>query len=83
VKDKQYRIILMSPEICLGNSRFAALLKKPRWSCSILFMVVDEAHCIKQWGSEFQKQYTSLETLHSFHWGQGHLETGGNISGTW
>jgi len=29
-------------------------------------MVVDEAHCIKQWGAEFRKHYTSLETLRSF-----------------
>ena len=36
------------------------------WSRSILFMVVDEAHCIKQWGGEFRKQFTSLETLRSF-----------------
>ena len=52
--------------MCLGNSGFAALLKEPWWSRSILFMVVDEAHCIKQWGSEFRKQYTSLETIRSF-----------------
>ena len=52
--------------MCLGNSGFAALLKEPRWSRSILFMVIDEAHCIHQWGAEFRKHYTSLETLRSF-----------------
>lgn len=52
--------------MCLGNSGFAALLKDPRWNRSILFMVVDEAHCIKQWGAEFRKHYLSLETLRSF-----------------
>jgi superfamily II DNA helicase RecQ len=31
-----------------------------------LFMVVDEAHCIKQWGAEFRKHYALLETLRSF-----------------
>jgi len=66
VRNKLYRIILTSPEMCLGNSRFAALLKEPRWSRSILFMVMDEAHCIKQWGGEFRKQFTSLETIRSF-----------------
>jgi superfamily II DNA helicase RecQ len=66
LKGKRYRIILTSPEMCLGDSGFAALLKDPRWSRSILFMVVDEAHCIKQWGAEFRKHYTSLETLRSF-----------------
>lgn len=52
--------------MCLGDSGFAALLKEPRWSRSILYMVVDEAHCIKQWGGEFRKHYASLETLRSF-----------------
>jgi len=52
--------------MCLGNSGFAALLKEPQWSRSILFMVVDEAHCIKQWGAEFRKHYASLDTLRSF-----------------
>ena len=66
VKEKLYRIILTSPEMCLSDSGFAALLREPRWSRSILFMVVDEAHCIKQWGSEFRKHYTSLETLRAF-----------------
>ena len=37
VEAKHYRIILTSPEMCLGNSGFAALLKEPRWSRSILF----------------------------------------------
>ena len=66
VREKRYRILLTSPEMCLGDSGFAALLKEPRWSRSILFMVVDEAHCIKQWGAEFRKHYMSLETLRSF-----------------
>ena len=66
VKGKLYRIILTSPEMCLGDSGFSALLKDPRWSCSILSMIVDEAHCIEQWGAEFRKHYASLETLRSF-----------------
>ena len=42
------------------------LLNEPRWSRSILFVVVDEAHCIKQWAAEFRKHYASLDTLRSF-----------------
>ena len=56
----------MSPEMCLGDSGFVALLEDSRWSRSILFMVVDEAHCIKRWGGEFREHYASLETLHPF-----------------
>ena len=56
----------MSSEMCLGNCGFATLLKEPRWSHSILFMVVDETHCIKRWGAEFREHYASLDTHHSF-----------------
>jgi superfamily II DNA helicase RecQ len=66
LKEKRYRIILTSPEICLGDSGFATLFKDPRWSRSILFMVVDEAHYIKEWGAGFRKYYASLGSLRSF-----------------
>lgn len=66
VEKKHYRIILTSPEMCLGDSGFAALLKEPRWSRDILLMVIDEAHCIRHWGAEFRKHYSSLKTLRSF-----------------
>ena len=65
VTENHYRIILTSPEMCIGDSEFAALLKEPRWSRSILFMVVGEAHCTKQWDSGFRKHYTSMEALRS------------------
>jgi len=42
LKENRYGVILTSPEMCLGNSGFAALLKDPRWSRNILFMVVDD-----------------------------------------
>ena len=58
-------MILTSLEMCLGNSGFAVLLKEPRWSRGILLVVVDEAHCIHQWDTEFRKHYTTLEHVHS------------------
>jgi superfamily II DNA helicase RecQ len=64
VKDGRYRVIPTSPEMCLCDSGFAALLKEPRWSHHILFMVVDEAHCIDKWGAEFRRHYSSLQTGH-------------------
>ena len=66
VRNKLYQIILTFWEMCLGNSGFVVLLREPSWNRSILFMVVDEAHCIKQWGGDFRKQFTSLETIRSF-----------------
>lgn len=59
-------IILTSPGVRRGDGGSAALLKEPRWSCSTLCMVVDEVHCIKRRGSEFRKNYVSMETFSSF-----------------
>lgn len=66
LKERLYRIVLTSPEMCLDNSGFSVLLKDPQWSCSILFMVVNEAHHIEQWDTEFRRRYGTLDTLRSF-----------------
>ena len=43
LKEKPYRIIPTSPEMCLGNSEFTTLFKELWWSCSFILMVTDEA----------------------------------------
>jgi superfamily II DNA helicase RecQ len=31
-----------------------------------MFVVIDEAHCIAQWGQKFRKMYSSLDKLRSY-----------------
>ncbi|MBD5425084.1 MAG: RecQ family ATP-dependent DNA helicase [Bacteroides sp.] len=55
------KFLYLSPER-LQNERFIGELKT--WNVSLL--VVDEAHCISQWGYDFRPPYLSIARLRSY-----------------
>jgi ATP-dependent DNA helicase RecQ len=55
VKAGTMRIILATPESCLVPANLDALHE-----CAIHHLVVDEAHCISEWGDSFRPAYTSI-----------------------
>lgn len=52
--------------MCLSHPEFRRLLNSTTFAKRILALVIDEAHCITQWGDNFRKDYAVLGTLRAF-----------------
>ncbi|PSS06546.1 hypothetical protein PHLCEN_2v3676 [Hermanssonia centrifuga] len=62
----KYRVLLTSPEMLLEHPVFSALMRSPEFMKDVALVVIDEAHCISQWGSDFRPKYGELEKLRSY-----------------
>src|SRR5699024_12026770 len=54
----QYKFIYTSPEMLQNNQVIAALRRT-----NIELIVVDEAHCISHWGTDFRPDYLALANI--------------------
>lgn len=58
VRAGRARLLLATPEACLSESNLSALR-----SCGFAHMVVDEAHCVSEWGDSFRPAYREVGAL--------------------
>lgn len=59
------QLVYLSPEMALSNS-FTKLWKDSSFRSRLQAIIVDEAHCIDEWGDEFRPQYQQLNTLRHY-----------------
>ena len=62
MENGKYRVVIINPEILMGNEELEKLWKKPKVTKRILNFIFDEGHCISQWGT-FQKEYLHVGAL--------------------
>ncbi|KAF7358170.1 p-loop containing nucleoside triphosphate hydrolase protein [Mycena venus] len=66
IQEFKHRVIITSPDMCLKHDKFQQLFSTPAFAKKIAAFVIDEAHCISQWGDDFRTEYAQLRTLRAF-----------------
>ncbi|KAJ7847580.1 hypothetical protein B0H14DRAFT_3675401 [Mycena olivaceomarginata] len=63
--EKSAQLVYISPEMALSD-RFGKLWMAPKFRGRVNALIVDEAHCIDEWGEDFRPIYRQLHRLRSF-----------------
>ncbi|TDL27180.1 P-loop containing nucleoside triphosphate hydrolase protein [Rickenella mellea] len=50
IEKRMYRVLLTSPELALKNAEFRKMISNPSLSKHVGAVIINEAHCIQQWG---------------------------------
>jgi superfamily II DNA helicase RecQ len=66
IESRQVRVLVTSPEMCIEHDQFSKILRTPEYSKNMVAIIIDEAHCVSQWGESFQKKFAELGKLRSY-----------------
>lgn len=59
----QWQVVIISPEMILSKKFIRNVIRNHEMAGRVLSVVVDEAHVVSHWGSEFRKKYGTLGIL--------------------
>ena len=62
VADGDFQFLIGHPEDFLEEDNMTAMKRAP-WNSRVCHIVVDEAHCVVQWGENFRPLYRSIDTV--------------------
>ncbi|CAF3835447.1 unnamed protein product [Rotaria sordida] len=57
------RLLYITPELAATQS-FLSIIKRVHQRKLINYLIIDEAHCVSQWGHDYRPDYLKLGTLH-------------------
>ncbi|KAJ3562339.1 hypothetical protein NP233_g9639 [Leucocoprinus birnbaumii] len=58
-----YQVIIVSPERLLTDDRLKKILENKKFQARLFNVLIDEGHCVSQWGAEFCPEYADLGCL--------------------
>ncbi|KAI0683631.1 P-loop containing nucleoside triphosphate hydrolase protein, partial [Cytidiella melzeri] len=65
LENDEIRAIITSPEMIFRHPRFSLLVRSAYWMKNVVATVIDEAHCVLEWGKEFRRDFGEVEKTRS------------------
>ncbi|KAJ3553427.1 hypothetical protein NP233_g12645 [Leucocoprinus birnbaumii] len=63
IANRDYQVIIVSPERILKDRRFTTLWENKKFLSKLFGASIDEGHCFSEWGAEFRPEYAQLATM--------------------
>jgi ATP-dependent DNA helicase RecQ len=63
LRQGEYRLVYVAPERLLQSEFFSQVLPALNAERSLSAFVIDEAHCVSEWGHDFRPEYRQLATV--------------------